>query len=339
MLARLQADQAACEAIYELDGCRLRIQTSDAQTLCQLDKLVAGWQFAHAPAAPPLRTDYAIKIKRGLPVPALPQLRAFAVRYGLCRTEGERFYFSIGESLLIVHTLAARTSEIWLSEAASANHGTTLLHLFCYAIQAALRRCGFYEFHAAGLALPPRDAGALIVGHSGSGKSTISLRLALSGWRYLSDDTLLLKQSDGDVVAQGFRRAFLVADSALAACRSERLQGALRGAVAPEPGKWLLEPERAFPAQFVASCLPRALFFPTLSYQARSQVNELSPHAALTRLIEMCPWACADTPVARGYIETLARLAKQAASYTLQAGLDLLHEPELAAEIISHRMR
>ena len=339
MLARRLAERGAFAAFYRVDDCHLHIQAADAQTLRQIDELVSGWRFARAVATSPLRADYAIRIKRGLPPSVPPQLRAFAVPYGWCHTDEERFYFSIGGSLLIIHTLAARASEIWLNEIAAATSAPTLSQLFSYAIQAALRRCGLYEFHAAGLMPPARDGGALIVGHSGSGKSTISLRLALSGWRYLSDDTLLLKQTDGGVEAQGFRRAFLVAGSALAACRSERLQTALRGAVAPEPDKWLIEPETLFPAQFVAACSPRALFFSALSHKARSQVNELSPRAALTRLIELRPWACADTPVGRGHIETLARLAKQAASYSLLAGFDLLHEPELAAEIISTRMR
>src|SRR5262249_16022590 len=55
-----------------------------------------------------------------------------------------------------------------------------------------LRPLGFYSIHGAGLAAPD-GRGILVIGPSSSGKSTLTLGLIRHGWRYLSDDALLLR--------------------------------------------------------------------------------------------------------------------------------------------------
>jgi hypothetical protein len=66
-----------------------------------------------------------------------------------------------------------------------------------------------YEF-VHGAAIGRDGAGILLAGPSGVGKSTLSLRLALSGWDFLSDDFFLV---DGLIAASVYQRAKLNADS------------------------------------------------------------------------------------------------------------------------------
>lgn len=66
-----------------------------------------------------------------------------------------------------------------------------------------------YEF-VHGAAIGQNGVGILLAGPSGVGKSTLSLRLALSGWDFLSDDFFLV---DGLIASSVYQRVKLNSDS------------------------------------------------------------------------------------------------------------------------------
>jgi serine kinase of HPr protein (carbohydrate metabolism regulator) len=66
-----------------------------------------------------------------------------------------------------------------------------------------------YEF-VHGAAIGQNGVGVLLAGPSGVGKSTLSLRLALSGWDFLSDDFFLV---DGLIASSVYQRVKLNSDS------------------------------------------------------------------------------------------------------------------------------
>jgi hypothetical protein len=202
-------------------------------------------------------------------------------------------------------------------------------------LQAALRRAGVYDLHAAGALDPKTQTGALFVGASGSGKTTLTLRLAACGWRYLSDDMVVLRETPAGLEVEGLRRLFAVAAKSIAATGLEQVGAVLGPPVASDPSKRRLEPEAVFPEGRAVRCTPRALFFPRVTDANVSSVGPLTGREAMQRLVRACPWATYDAPVAPEYLRVLARLARQCRAYELRAGRDLLAEPARAADLLA----
>src|SRR5258705_8620687 len=101
---------------------------------------------------------------------------------------------------------------LWIKQCHD-NSDPALAKATSFAICAALRRYGLFELHSAAVASPGAQTGVMIIGPSGSGKSTLTLQLAAAGWRYLSDDELLLSLSENEVKARSFRRPFAITEN------------------------------------------------------------------------------------------------------------------------------
>src|SRR5262249_5862145 len=202
-------------------------------------------------------------------------------------------------------------------------------HIASFAVSAGLRRCGLFELHSAGVVHPNTDLGALIIGPSGSGKSTLTLQLAAASWRYLSDDEVFLSVVADQIEARGFRSFFAVTQKAVAASGI----GVVRDAqIATE--KTCFEPKHLFPLAQVESTIPSLLLFTSVDNQSDSRLSKLSQSETMRRLIRHCPWATYDKAVASENLDVLSRLARQAISFDLLAGQDLLN-PDRASNLLS----
>jgi hypothetical protein len=230
---------------------------------------------------------------------------------GRCYTAHGGFHLQFANSLLKL----ADGNPVFVSVFIRDPSAVELARVASFAVCAALRRFGLFELHAGGVSLPDSDAGVLIIGPSGGGKSTLTLQLATAGWSYLSDDELLLSLNEDTVEARGFRSFFALA-------------------VAPGSLKTRFEPLSAFSAPRVSQAVPRFLFFTSISGEETTRARELAQTETMTRLIRACPWASYDTAVAGPNLELLSRLARQARGFDLAAGNDLL-DPGSASGIIS----
>jgi hypothetical protein len=206
------------------------------------------------------------------------------------------------------------------------------------AAMTAMRRCGLYELHASGAIEPETRAGVLFVGPSGSGKSTTVTQLAAAGWRYLSDDKLLLFDSGEYVEARALRRVFAVTRPTAASTGLAGREQFMSEPAPFDPNKMRFEPQSIFPGGFVESCAPRVIFFSTLTREPESSTRALSQTEAMARLIRMCPWAGYDKPAARGHLDVLARLAKQTQAHELRAGTDLLGDAVYVSTFFKSRV-
>jgi hypothetical protein len=74
-------------------------------------------------------------------------------------------------------------------------------YLFEPLLHMVLKRRGMLPWH--GAALARGDHGVLIVGQSGSGKSTTALSLLLGGYRFVADDEVMLEAAGAAVLARG----------------------------------------------------------------------------------------------------------------------------------------
>ena len=118
---------------------------------------------------------------------------------------------------------------------------------------------GIYSLHAAGLAT--RDGvGLLLVGASGSGKSTLAIGLIRQGWRYLSDDAVLLRHGSQRIEALAYRRSFYID-----AVRSADYSDFLLGEDAPDSNggqRRRVGIDLAYPERHVRRCIPHVVIFP-----------------------------------------------------------------------------
>ncbi|HEV2708349.1 MAG TPA: hypothetical protein VGV59_20710, partial [Pyrinomonadaceae bacterium] len=301
-----------------------------------VEKFIAAWHFERASSDEGFREGCVVEVRRAVPPPVPHHFQRFDISNGICYTNQTTSHLAVGNSGILVHAPESRLVEIWVNEDGREPFSLALARLFFYGTQAALRRCGLFELHAAGVAPPDSDAGVLIVGASGSGKSTFAVRLAQSGWRYLTDDVIMLGEEDGSrVSAHGLRRVFSLTEATITSCAPPHLERAARAPLECDPRKRQLDPLVMFPSAFSRRCLPRALFFPVITGEAASRVTRLSQPEAMARLLRMCPWSSYDAPVARRHLRVLSLLARQCDSYSIESGRDIVERPGFAAELLA----
>jgi hypothetical protein len=279
---------------------------------------------------------YTVRIFSEAMPPALPQgLKTFEVAFGQCHTDGKRSYLTVEGSVIASGIGEAKNClSVWIGKTVHARHPLSVANLMGYALDLALRRADLYQIHGAGLVTPDRGAGVLILGGSGSGKSTMTALLASRGWFYLTDDALLLSQEGEVIQARGIRRYFAASETTLASCSTKNFDHALRGAILSDPSKRRLEPMLAFPGQFLSSCAPKALFFTSITGRDRSELSGLTRNDTMARLIRSNPWASYDSSTARDHLKLLNRLTNQCRAFSVRAGLDVLSDPSCAEQLL-----
>ncbi len=332
------ATQAALTSHYRIAGRTLRVEAPGDWAAHWVANFLSGFHLV--PTTAPLDQQTTVTLRVGLTTPpAVPvALPVFAINHGDCHTDGSRYFLTVNDSLVLISPPSARLVEVWFGSTPHAKHPIALVNVFSYALQAALRRAGVYDVHAAGLLDPASGRGALFVGPSGSGKTTFTLKLTESGWRYISDDMIVLRETDAGLEAEGLRRLFSVAAPSLAGSSLPRLDEALGAPVASDPRKRRLEPSIIFPDGQAHHCRPGVLFFPQVTDTAVTAVNPMSAREAMQQLMRSCPWATYDEHTAEDYLRVLARLANQCRSYELRAGRDLMLDARGAADVITPYM-
>lgn len=335
-----KSDRPAHESFYTVAGRSLCVTTQEEWPARLFATHFSGWHFAPRETAesPPPAAVIAVRPDQRPPIP--DEFGSFEVAEGgRCHTDGRTYFFEVHGSLVCVRAQVPPLVEVWISDAKDSRTTTALARLVFNAASSALRRCGLFELHGGGVVEPSTGAGALFIGPSGSGKSTLTMQLAASGWRYLSDDTLLLSGINSEVEAWALRRAFAVTEPTIAASKLERLETLATGPVPFDPLKRRFEPEKLFPGGFAKVCAPRALVFPVVTREPSTRAERLSQTATMARLLKMCPWSCYDQPVAREHLGLLSRLARQAVAFDLFAGRDLLGDFERTASLLASLLR
>lgn len=327
---------------YAIAGRSLSVEASDEWSGNLVSRFLRDFYLHLVPGNPkPTPSTFTIRIfSQGL-VPAIPEgLDSFEVAFGHCRTDGERYYLTVEDSLIVTGIAESRDFLcVWVGNTIHARQPLSVFNLLSYALEISLRRCGLYQIHGAGLVTPDRKACALFLGASGSGKSTLTALLASRGWLYLTDDALLLTQ-EGDLVhARGIRRFFAASETTLASCSLQHLSQALGAPMLSDPHKRRLEPLVAFPDQFISSCVPKTLFFASITGRDRSEVQSTTRTDTMARLIRSNPWASYDSSTARDHLQVLNRLTNQCSALYLRAGLDVLSDPSCAEALLLPLMK
>ncbi len=195
-----------------------------------------------------------------------------------------------------------------------------------------LRRLGWFELH--GGACVTEEQAYVFIGASGSGKTSAVIGLLEAGWRYVSDDALLVKQ-----IAVGFEETALYARAAreLFSITTDSLRQFphLQPYVEPRlqnATKRVVNPRAVWPGRFELVAKPAFLFFCQLHNAEQTQVSPLSSVDALSCLITNTPWLALDCETAETHLATYRQLVKSCYRFTLRMGRDLLRHPSALAD-------
>jgi hypothetical protein len=203
-----------------------------------------------------------------------------------------------------------------------------------------LRARGYYLLHANALG-PPLDAqrldpqaGILLIGDSGVGKTTLTLSLLQSGWRVVGDDlSLLAAVGSSAVTVYGLRRGFSCTLQAIAAFPD--LQPLVRAESDLRRGKKYLQLDTRYPDRFIHQCAPQLLLFPALTDIAISQTTGLSATETMDLLLSQ-PRAgiLVDPPTVAGHLQMYGRLIRQTQSCRLLLGRDVFTDPQRVSRLL-----
>jgi hypothetical protein len=332
--APTHGSEPASERFYEIAGRRLSIEAEAGSAGDLAESYVRGFHLLPCPRPDADRLDLRIQIVAERP-PLPTGLRQFEIPEGVCHADQRRHYLDVGGSRVVVEERAARRVRVWFGEAARVPGSFALITTMAYAMPAALRRGGLYDLHATGMVEPESGHGFLFPGSSGSGKTSLAVRLGAAGWQYMSDDLMLLCGERPDVEMWPLRRHFQADAVSLANCPLPRLEEALGIVIATDPDKRRLRPTILFPGRFVASATPRVICFPVITGEMESRVEALGQAEAMMRLVRMCPWSSYDLAAARDHLRLLGRLVRQCKLFTLRAGRDIFDSPERAGRLLA----
>jgi hypothetical protein len=203
------------------------------------------------------------------------------------------------------------------------------------ALVAALRTIGVHTLHAGVVCTD--EAALILLGDSGSGKSTTATALVSDGCHYLGDDEVLLRESAGALELLSFWPAFRL---------TERVLGAfmwLRSHLskADTDPKWELRTAEAFPGQQLHSWQgPTVLLFLARSAAECSRLAPITLSEATGLLIAQSTALGLDChPNPREHLQLLARLAHLARCARLELGREWLSDPIGAARRLKEAVR
>jgi hypothetical protein len=332
MSAQVEGETVAAK-YYSVADRVIAFEATEEWLSRSVETFLGGFYLQPRDGPAPEVADYAVCFTTGPPPPVPGGFQAFETEQGVGYTDGETYHLVVNDSRIEVGPPAARSLRVWMGDTREARHPVARVNVLSYVMHFALRRCGLYDLHAAGAVEPRSGAGALFVGNSNSGKSSLTIRLARAGWPYLSDDMLLLHELADGVHARGLRRLFSVSEETLAGCALPRLADALGPPVNSDPSKRRLEPSIVFPRGFAPSCRAEFIFFPFVSGEETTRVSRPGKADAMVRLLKLYPWAAFDA-AARTYLRFLERLLRQTRCFVLSCGRDVLADPDRAPRLL-----
>ena len=319
---------------YAFHDLILEVRQDAAQDGIELQQLLheLSWNEQGAPAGPGKRS-LSLSILSYEHAPVVP-----ATAREVLNVEGFRgledrgdFYLTDGASLFRLKH-GQRLAEVWLAGSFLHKPPPLRQSFWAFGLLKLLRVEGIFSLHAAGVVAEDGE-GILLVAEPGSGKSTLTIGLVREGWRYLSDDALLLRSRPEGVEAMALRRHFYI-DSSDAGDYSDL---GLEGEKPDRSGR----PRRrvaldaTYPDQHVSSCTPRVLLFPRIVPEAHSVLAPLDPAEALRRLLTQSGLQLFDRASSARHLGVLNDLLRQATSYELRSGTDLKKKPmELARMLL-----
>lgn len=235
--------------------------------------------------------------------------------------EGDFAVFAGGPEAWGAVDLAGGVAELRVAAGAEASVSAMWALYSCCTLSAALLlgRMGRALAHAAAVT-PPHGPAWLLVGDARAGKTTTCANLVTAGWRYLSDDHVVLwRDGDGRVAVEGWPRPFHL-DLGYDAGRVEKERGET-------------DPRDRWPGGWRRTAPLAGMLFPRVQADAPTALERAEPGGALAGLLRQSPWLLADRGAAPRVLDLL-RDAALLPAHGLRVGLDTYTDPARLAAIV-----
>jgi len=320
----------ATKLLYSVAGRVVLINAYDAWSLSAVTQVFSGWFLQPLSNQATNEIDITLSVRCGVTPPPIPvDLTTFEITHGgICFTDNDTYYITFGRSLIMFGPGRSPTVNLWVDQPyeVPSEIGTQLIS---HALSPALRRANVFEIHSAGVIAPNRSDAVMLAGPSGSGKSTLTSQLARVGWGYLSDDILLLTESEHRIEAQAFRRFFALTANTMAATRLQSTN------ILSRQVKERVTPENHFKGSPVQAARVETIIFPQIGDAGKSELKQLTAVESMQRLLRLCPWASYDKPTSGDHLRVMGLLANTTSAFALIAGADVLIDPSALAELLS----
>jgi hypothetical protein len=317
-----------------LAGCAATLDFGDPRIAARLEPWIAGFAGTEPPARGAVTMTWRVgtappRPREGAP-DAPPPIADYYHLVGTIEAGGVVFRSTDGGWMRLASD--ASRVEVVVPEAMLTGPDWSLRDLFSAALTSLLRAQGRFPVHAAGVTAPDGAAGVLVVGAPMAGKTSLALNFVRRGWRWLSDDKIVLEPAAGGVAMRGLYRPANV-DPALARWFPElaavtRLPRAFPNSEKRATALDVVYGPGVFGAASDAGAAAVAhLLFPRVVDVGATTVTPLAPREALLRLMTQSPIQ-RDRADAGRQLALLSRLAEGARAFALAAGRDLLESPE-----------
>lgn len=251
-----------------------------------------------------------IELPKELPTPGTVYVQSLPAM----SDEGEqRWTYFRPDPGLTVFDSPSQTATYWVPAASCLTYGD-IAGGFRAIIAWAMAERGIQFLHSAAVAAGGKAA--LIVGASGSGKSSTALSCLLNGLEYLGDDHCLLDLDANPPAVHSVYAAAKLHDAQLARFPGLHPFIVNSDRVSPDKGVAILYPHFA---KLLPTTRPLvAVMVPTITYAEKTTIGPISPAAALAALAPstLLQMASAD----RGGLAAMARLVRQIPCFGLRLG-------------------
>jgi len=325
--------EAQDEHYYRLGGLVIAIGFQGDGCQAAVERLLAAFPVTtiDGPTSPELRLE--VKLTEA---PLQPPASAVEIAYGLPRLEQGEQCTVWNEAAIFATTPALGKGVLTLQRRFLEQPLAEQHNLFLLGLSPLLLARGLYDLHAAGLV--HNETGYVILGASGSGKSTTTLSLVRAGWHWLSDDALLLRDGPDGIAALGFRPT-LSLDPRLSTYWPELSPWLEPPVSTAGEDKRFLDPEMVYPGQRQEVAFPSVLLFNTISATPRSTLTPVDKTAALLELIRQSPSLGINRRSAAAHLALLRRLLAQTRCYRLHAGRDVYEASAQFADFLTEATR
>ncbi len=310
----------------------LSIVVEDNKILNSLEDLLKALSFKPVKEAPDLPTLHwqFFKKTKSIVIPEnairLLQSEGFSVT-----TWNNDFFVSDGYSYL--HLQPNKKQGLAFLDDSIFCHPLLVIKKFLgYGLMKLIQSLGYFTLHGASLE-SPAGKGVVISGPSGCGKTTLTLGLMKNGWKYLSDDAILLKQKEREVKVFSLRKSFYIDAS-----RTSHYSDFILGGVSPDSehnARRELKIHASHARQYVPHTRPDTLLFPQIIDNKQSTVELLKPSTVFRLLIAESGGQLFDKKSLPKQIKTLKNLIHQTKCYTLNGASDLEQDPSKSSRILA----
>jgi len=278
------------------------------------------------PAIKPIIFELSI-VNEPPPVPA-DTIRAIKFLDLTCYRNGKEIYFTLKDgSIIQLDPISRKIKGLFKKEIL--NNLLGLFTLITAPFAELLKYQRLYSLHSA--ALYSNGVGYIFSGESGSGKTTTSLSMVSEGFKYASDDAVLLEEVNGDIIAHSLYKTFNI-DRDLA----EHFPDVVKEEDIPvkKGAKVSIDISKIFSDSFIPYLKPDVIIFPRITTDDKSQIYPISQTEVYMRLLKQTVLAV-DKEVAKNQLKAIGKLVKQMQGFDLLSGRDVYENPKRIITLIS----